>query len=63
MPKNILSINNRKEFRLWLSNNYNKETECFIILKRGKPLDDGNFYYLDAVEEVPKQYNKTYKTI
>ena len=25
--------------------------ECFLPLKRGKPAEDGNFYYLDAVEE------------
>ena len=27
------------------------ESECWLVLKRGKPQDDGAFYYLDAVEE------------
>ncbi len=27
------------------------ESECWIELKRGKPIDDSKFYYLDAVEE------------
>lgn len=48
---NILKIKNRKEFRTWLSKNHDKETECYIELKRGKPSDDKSFYYIDAVEE------------
>ena len=28
-----------------------EETECWIIVKRGKPIDPAVFYYLDAVEE------------
>lgn len=49
--KNILDCKNRKEFREWLINNHDKETECYLSLKRGKPVDDNIFYYLDAVEE------------
>lgn len=44
-------INNRKEFREWLKENGQHEKECWLILKRGKPVDDNTFYYLDAVEE------------
>ena len=49
--KNILDIKNRNEFRNWLINNSTKETECFIEVKKGKPVDDGALYYLDMVEE------------
>ena len=49
--KNILKINSRKDFREWLKNNAEAETECFIVVKRGKPIDKTVFYYLDAVEE------------
>ncbi len=51
METNILQINNRSEFREWLLSNSASESECWVELKRGKPNDDGNFYYLDAVEE------------
>ena len=51
MPKNILNIKSRYEFRHWLSLNHDLENECFIMLKRGKPIEDNSFYYLDAVEE------------
>ena len=49
--KNILTINSRKGFREWLKNNAETESECFIVVKRGKPIDKTVFYYLDAVEE------------
>lgn len=51
MEKNVLSIKNRKDFRDWLSAHHDKETECYVELKRGKPEKDDVFYYLDAVEE------------
>ena len=47
----ILKVKNRKEFRKWLTKNHDKEIECYIELKRGKPVDDKAFYYIDAVEE------------
>ena len=49
--ENVLKINNRTEFRKWLNANGKKEKECWLILKRGKPVDSNTFYYLDAVEE------------
>lgn len=49
--KNILNVKNRYEFRDWLKNNHDKEQECWIFCKRGKPVDDIHFWYLDAVEE------------
>ena len=51
MDSNILDIKNRIEFRTWLSDNGNKQKECFIIVKRGNPVDSNTFYYIDAVEE------------
>lgn len=48
---NILSIKNRTEFRQWLSLHADKESECWIEVKRGKPVCSDVFYYLDAVEE------------
>ena len=49
--QNLLAVKNRKEFRAWLEKYSASESECWIALKRGKPKDDGLFYYLDAVEE------------
>lgn len=50
--QNILDIKNRNEFRAWLSENHSKESECWIVVKRGKPKEDNIvFWYVDAVEE------------
>lgn len=49
--QNILTVKNRNEFRAWLRRYATNESECWLALKRGKPKDDGAFYYLDAVEE------------
>ena len=51
MENNILQIDNRKDFREWLALHADNERECWVELKRGKPVEDGKFYYLDAVEE------------
>ena len=51
MERNILQVDNRKDFRKWLSLHCNNESECWVELKRGRPADDNRFYYLDAVEE------------
>ena len=48
---NPLPINSRQQFRDWLEENADKAKECFLLLRRGEPKDDGAFYYLDAVEE------------
>ena len=48
---NILSVNNREDFRKWLLENHASQNECWIYSKRGKPLEDGGLYYIDAVEE------------
>ena len=49
--KNLLPAQNRDELRQWLLENYNKEDECCVVVKRGRPVDDGTFWYVDAVEE------------
>ena len=49
--KNLLPAKNRDELRQWLSENYNKESECWVVVKRGRPVDNGTFWYIDAVEE------------
>lgn len=48
---NLLNAASRSELREWLMRNHDKETECWIVVKRGKPVDDGTFWYVDAVEE------------
>lgn len=48
---NILPFKNRKQFREWLIKNHDVEKECFLLLKRGKPINKDTFYYVDAVEE------------
>lgn len=51
MPlQNVLKIKSNKAFRTWLSKNHDKETECYVLVKRGKPTDDKTFWYIDAVE-------------
>lgn len=51
MRENVLQAKNRIEFRQWLTLHASNETECWVTVKRGKPVDPDVFYYLDAVEE------------
>ncbi len=48
---NLLDAKNRHELREWLIKNHDKEKECWVIVKRGRPADDGTFWYIDCVEE------------
>lgn len=48
---NLLHVKSRQEFREWLMQNHNKEKDCWVVVKRGRPKDDGTFWYIDAVEE------------
>ena len=50
MGENVLQVKNRIEFRQWLTLHVSEETECWIMVKRGKPISPDVFYYLDAVE-------------
>ena len=49
--KNLLPAKNRDELRQRLLENYNKEDECWVVVKRGRPVDNGTFGYIDAGEE------------
>ena len=51
-PKNRLNITTRAEFRQWLLENHDRETECWLVVKKGKQPPEGHVWYLDAVEEV-----------
>ena len=52
VPFNILPDNtDRQAFRRWLEAHHDSEPECWVAVKRGEPVDDGAFWYLDAVEE------------
>ncbi len=49
---NILAhVTDRTAFRAWLVQNHATERECWVAVKRGRPVDDSTFWYLDAVEE------------
>lgn len=48
---NLLEAGSRTELREWLIRNHHTETECWVVVKRGRPKDDGTFWYIDAVEE------------
>ena len=48
---NLLDIRTRQEFRAWLSSHASTEKECYVVCKRGRPVDEDHFWYLDAVEE------------
>ena len=50
-PENVLSVKSRDDFRRWLVDYHATEKECWLHVKRGRPVDDGTFWYLDAVEE------------
>ncbi len=41
--KNLLKAQNRDELRQWLTENHSKESECWGIVKRGRPIDSETF--------------------
>ena len=49
--ENLLKASCREELRAWLMENHDKASECWVAVKRGRPSDDGTFWYIDAVEE------------
>ncbi|MCM1499753.1 MAG: YdeI/OmpD-associated family protein [Clostridium sp.] len=49
--KNLLDVTNRDELRVWLEKYHQIEKECWVVVKRGRPKNDGTFWYIDAVEE------------
>ena len=48
--ENVLKIKTNKAFRNWLSKNHDKEKECYVLVKKGEPVDHKTFWYIDAVE-------------
>lgn len=48
--KNILNIKSAAAFSTWLIKNHDKQSECYLNVKKGRPIDNKTFYYLDAVE-------------
>ncbi len=51
VPVNLLNVTDRDGFRAWLSEYHDAEKECWVVVKRGRPKEDGAFWYIDAVEE------------
>ncbi len=47
----LLEVKSRMELRKWLIQNHNVETECWVVVKRGRPKNNETFWYIDAVEE------------
>ena len=41
---NLLEAKSRLELREWLRQNHDKETECWVVVKRGRPVDDDTFW-------------------
>ena len=46
-----LNITSTQQLREWFLENHDKVNELWISIKFGKPIDDGNLYYIDAVEQ------------
>ena len=51
MMVTVLNGITRAEFRAWLKQNAATEKECFVSVRRGRPTDESQLWYLDAVEE------------
>ena len=56
VPEIILSdVRDRQAFRAWLEANHASAPECWLDVRRGRPVYEGEgadvFWYLDAVEE------------
>lgn len=47
----LIDVRDRHAFRAWLEQNSATQTECWVVVKRGRPADEDSFWYLDAVEE------------
>lgn len=52
MSELIHHFKTRTEFRTWLAAHHATESECFVVVKKGRPQNvSGILSYLDAVEE------------
>lgn len=50
-PINLLDATDRFQLRTWLEAHHNSQPECWVVVKRGRPVNNSTFWYLDAVEE------------
>lgn len=50
-PLNLLDVTNRDQLRAWLEVHHRTEKECWVVVKRGRPVSDEVFWYINAVEE------------
>lgn len=49
---NLLEVKTREAFREWLLMNHDSETECWVVVRKGRPTEKGQLvWYIDAVEE------------
>lgn len=46
-----IDVHNRAELRAWFEQHAAAETECWVLLKRGKAQPEDTLTYLDALEE------------
>lgn len=53
--QNVLSAKNRSEFRSWLAENSQIASECWVTVKRGKPTDETEFWYMHLCLILPVQ--------
>ena len=47
----LINVKDRRAFRARLEEHHAIETGCWVEVKRGRPVDETTFWYLDAVEE------------
>ena len=50
-PFNLLDVTNWDQLRAWLEVHHRTKKECWVVVKRGRPIPDETFWYIDAVEE------------
>ncbi len=51
IERHVLDVRDRAAFRAWLTQHASTETECYVVVKRGRSAGPDVFCYLDAVEE------------
>ena len=62
---NLLNVKSRDELRKWLMRNHDKEPEYRVVVKRGRPVDDCTFWYINVGRHIYVKskgpYNSIYK--
>lgn len=49
---NLLNVKSRDELREWQMQNHDKEPECWVVVKRVRPVDDGTGRYIDLKSKI-----------